>query len=182
MSRVFVSIGSNIDKRRNIVSSVRDMSACFEQLRASPVYESEATGFEGDNFYNLVVSFHTDLSPARVADTLDEVEHAHGRWRQENRFVSRTLDLDQLLYDDVILNANGIRLPHTDIMAYSYVLLPLARLARSDRHPVLGKTYGQLWRERNEMSPALREVDVPELADLVQAYEPARSFSGSSRD
>ena len=165
MANVFVGIGSNIDKRKNIVSSVRDLSACFERLQISPVYESEAMGFDGDNFYNLVVSFHTALSPAQVARTLDKVERGHGRRRERARFVSRTLDLDQLLYDDLVTDEGGICLPHADIMACPYVLLPLVRLASLRKHPVLNKTYAQLWLEHGD-DAELTEVIVPELADI----------------
>lgn len=168
MAQVFVGIGSNVDKRNNIISSVRDLDSRFTRLRMSPVYESEAIGFEGDSFYNLVVSFRTRLSPEQVADTLNEVELAHGRCRGEERFVSRTLDLDQLLYDDVVLSDNGICLPHSDIMAYAHVLLPLAKLASGMVHPVERKTYAQLWHESEENPRILAEVVLPELKGFKQ--------------
>ena len=166
MAKVFVGIGSNIERRLNVVSSVRCLAECFDQLRVSPIYESRAEGFEGEDFYNLVVSFHTVLLPRQVADVLAKVERDHQRWRVDDRFVSRTLDLDQLLYDDVVLNVDGIQLPHGDITVYAHVLLPLARLAVTDKHPVLKKTYAQLWRERSHMAPALQEVTLPELSQF----------------
>lgn len=163
MAKVFVGIGSNIDKRANVVGSVRALASRFGALTLSPVFESDAVGFDGDSFYNMVVAFETGRPPDEVAAMLGEVEHAHGRWRGKERFCSRTLDLDQLLYGDLVLDNGAMRLPHADVTKHAYVLRPLASLAGDILHVAEGKTYAQLWAECEPAAPQLVKVDLPEL-------------------
>ncbi|HEY9148807.1 MAG TPA: 2-amino-4-hydroxy-6-hydroxymethyldihydropteridine diphosphokinase, partial [Gammaproteobacteria bacterium] len=98
MARVYVSIGSNIERDANIRGGVSDLQHCFGVVELSRVYESEAVGFDGDNFYNLVAAFDTDEDVLTVAKTLHDIENDHGRTREGPRFSSRTLDIDMLLY------------------------------------------------------------------------------------
>ena len=145
MSQVFVSIGSNIDKEKNLRSCVKALQQTFRQCQLSSVYQSGAIGFEGDDFYNMVVSFETTLSPKIVNDVLLAIETQHGRVRGKNRFVSRELDLDQLLYDDLVLNENGVCLPRAEITQHAFILKPTAELAAHKVHPSIGKSFAELW-------------------------------------
>ena len=79
MPRVWVSIGSNVDRERSIRGAVRLLRERFGPLLLSPVYESEAVGFDGDPFFNLVVGVDTDRSSAEVAERLLQIEQEHGR-------------------------------------------------------------------------------------------------------
>ena len=144
MARVFVSVGSNIDRERNIRSSLDAMEAAFGELAISTVYETVAVGFEGDNFFNVVVAFDTDLPLERVAAGLREIELAHRRERGSKRFAPRTLDLDLLLFDAVVTDEP--ELPRGEIVKYAFVLKPLAELAPTLRHPTLGTPYAELWK------------------------------------
>ena len=101
MSTVFLSRGSNSDRQHNIGSGLDDLATAFGELRLSPVYESEAVGFKGSPFFNLVVALETDLPVAALADRLRDIERAHGRVRGEKKFASRTLDIDILTYGDL---------------------------------------------------------------------------------
>lgn len=145
MARVYVSIGSNIDKEDNIPSSVGALQERFGYLDISNVYETKAIGFEGDDFHNLVVGFDTDYSPKEVSLILKQIEADHGRTRGKEKFESRTLDLDQLLYGDLVMQMDGVNLPHPDIFLYNFVLKPLAELAGDVLHPEEEQTIDVLW-------------------------------------
>ena len=97
MPRVYVGIGSNIDRENCIRGAVRELTAHYGPLTLSPVYESKALGFDGENFYNLVAGFDSAESIEGIQATFSRIESQFGRVRQENRFIARTLDLDLLL-------------------------------------------------------------------------------------
>lgn len=111
----------------------------------SSVYESKAYGFAGDNFYNLVVGLQTELTPYTLIGDLREIESQHGRTRNEPRFSSRTLDLDLLLYDDMICHDDSLNLPRSDILTCAFVLGPLAEIAGHIKHPETGVMIGDIW-------------------------------------
>ena len=147
MARVYLSIGSNIDREVNIRGGVADLKKVFGEVSLSHVYESESVGFEGDNFYNLVAALDTEMPVEQVSKTLHEIEAEHGRTREGPRFSSRTLDIDLLTYDDLISNDNGLQLPRDEITKNAFVLWPLAEIAPDEKHPVLQQTYDELWQQ-----------------------------------
>lgn len=144
MARVYVSIGSNIEPLRYIRTGLAQMQQQFGSLTLSSVYESEAVGFEGDPFYNLVAGFDTDMEVHAVARTLRMIEKQNDRKRTGNRFSARTLDLDIVLYDDLILKDEEVELPRDEISQYAFVLLPLAEIAPNLKHPVTGQRLSEL--------------------------------------
>ncbi|MEX2525232.1 MAG: 2-amino-4-hydroxy-6-hydroxymethyldihydropteridine diphosphokinase [Gammaproteobacteria bacterium] len=145
MPRVFVGIGSNIDREASIRIGVGVLRDLFGELLVSGVYESPAYGFDGDNFYNLVVAFETDLSPEALTRELHRIEDHLGRDRKTPRFSSRILDLDLLLYGDMIRHEEGLDIPREDILKYAFVLRPLAEIAGGMKHPESGETFESLW-------------------------------------
>ncbi len=160
MTRVYVGMGSNIDSETNIRDGIHTLQEKFGELTISSVYESEPFGFEGDNFFNLVVGFDTTLSLETVASTLREIEYQYGRKRQEQRFLSRTLDLDLLLFGDLIRHDDDIDLPREDVTAYSFVLCPLAEIAGELRHPEDGWRYSELWEEFKKDSHSIWTIEL----------------------
>jgi 2-amino-4-hydroxy-6-hydroxymethyldihydropteridine diphosphokinase len=145
MPEVFLSIGSNIDKEVHIPSALAELERRFGPLTVSSVYETAAVGFEGPSFHNLVVRLSTDLPVQRVSEILAEIEQQHGRTRECRKFSSRTLDLDLILYGDMILEEGKLKLPRDEITRYAFVLEPLAEIAPDVRHPVTGERYADLW-------------------------------------
>lgn len=145
MARVYVSIGSNIDRDENIRGGVAALQNYFGELQLSRVYESEAVGFDGDNFFNLVAAFDTGEDVMTVAKILHDIENDHGRTREGPRFSSRTLDIDMLLFDDLVMQGGKLELPRDEITKNAFVLWPLAEIAPELKHPVLNKSYAELW-------------------------------------
>lgn len=157
MPRVYVSIGSNIARERNIRAAVAALREQFTALALSPVYRTPAEGFVGDDFYNLVAAFDTDLPLEALAERLAAIEAAQGRKRNGPRFGPRTLDIDVLLYGDLVRHDARFDIPRDDIALYAHVLGPLAELAPDLAHPETGERFGELWR-RFPGNKALRRV------------------------
>ncbi len=160
MARVYVSVGSNIDRERNIAMALRLLEARFGRLLRSSVFESAAVGFDSAPFYNLVVGFDTRETPREIQDVLHSIEEASGRIRTTG-LSARTLDLDLLLYDDLVTEVDGMVLPRKDITRYAFVLAPLAEIAGSLRHPVSGERYADMWSEFDAAGQVLSRVDWP---------------------
>ena len=145
MAKIYISIGSNIDAEKNIRLAIHALQDHYGKLILSSVYESEAVGFDGDNFLNLVAAVKTTEDVYTVAANLRKIEDENGRIRSGPRFSSRTVDLDLLLYDDIILQEDGLELPRDEITKNAFVLRPLDEIASQLIHPTSGKTVCDHW-------------------------------------
>ncbi len=152
MARVYISIGSNIEPLRYIRSSIITLRKYYGKLILSSVYETEAVGFEGDNFYNLVVGFDTEMELDKVNHTLKQIENDNNRQRTSERFSARTLDLDLLLYDNFIFK--------DEILKYAFVIIPLAEIAPRSVHPITKQSYKYLAQAFDTTEQAIWRVDM----------------------
>jgi 2-amino-4-hydroxy-6-hydroxymethyldihydropteridine diphosphokinase len=159
VAKIYISLGSNIDRDRNTRAGIRALRERFGELELSSVYESEAVGFEGDAFYNMVIACEVNEDVHSTNRALAEIEDTHGRDRSGPRFSSRTLDLDLLLYDDLVLDENGLKLPREEILKNAFVLWPLAEIAPGLVHPVAGKTYAELWADFDKSKETLSPIE-----------------------
>jgi len=159
VAEVYISLGSNIDREALTRAGVSALRQRFGELQLSSVYESEAVGFKGENFYNMVIVLHTDEDVWPLAQALRQIEDEHGRDRSGPKFSSRTLDLDLLLYDDRIINENNLQIPRDEILERAFVLWPMAEVAPDLRHPVVKQSYSQLWQAFDKSKEKLEPVE-----------------------
>lgn len=157
MNQIYISVGSNIDRVKHTCAGLDAMQASFGELRLSSVYESEAVGFDGSPFYNLVVAAKTNMGIADTVATLKGIERDNGRVSTEKKFAPRTLDLDLLLFNSVVTQT-PIELPRAEILYNAFVLLPLAELAPHLVHPITGKKVQLLWEEFDQSSQKLWKI------------------------
>jgi 2-amino-4-hydroxy-6-hydroxymethyldihydropteridine diphosphokinase len=145
MPEIFLSLGSNIDPEIHIPAAIMELKNMFGSLLVSSTYETASVGFEGPAFHNLVIAFQSDQDPRDIARQLRELEERHGRTRNSQKFSSRALDVDLILYGSQIFADHDLRLPRDEITRYAFVLEPLAEIAAERLHPVSGQSYRQLW-------------------------------------
>lgn len=160
MALAYLGLGSNLDAENNMRLALREIRERFVLLDVSPVYRSKALGFEGADFLNAAAIIETELSPKELCSELERIHELAGRRRRPNKFIARTLDIDLLLYDRIVAEEEGIRLPRSDVLQYSFVLKPLADIAPDYIHPVSGKTIRDHWREFDAASHPLTKVDI----------------------
>lgn len=145
MTHAYLSLGSNIDKDANIRAALLALQERFGMLQLSPVYESKAVGFDGDNFLNLIVRLDCDLSLPAFAESLKQLEQELGRERSAVRFSSRTMDIDIVLFGDLVICSQDIELPRPELYFNAFVLRPMAELAPQLVDPKSGKTMQELY-------------------------------------
>ena len=160
MTRVYVSIGSNIEREHNVRSSVHELEKLFSPLTLSSVYRSRAVGFEGEDFYNMVVGFDTTLSLDDIHDHLRRIERAHGRQRGMEKFSARSLDIDLLLYGDTVQHSASFDIPRSEIDQCAFVLLPLSEIAPDLVHPEYGHTIGAMWQNFKCKDQAIEKIEL----------------------
>lgn len=136
MATIYLSLGSNQQRERNLCSCLQRLRQDFTAVVCSTVYETAAVGFSGEAFLNLVVRCTTSHTPEALQAYLRTLEDAHGRVRNGEKYSPRTLDVDLLLYDDLNQQPEQ-NLPHSDILRYPFVLFPLLELDPELIHPAL---------------------------------------------
>lgn len=146
MSFAYIALGSNLgDKEKNLRRALLLLTQQgVEVVRVSSFLSTEPYGVtDQPQFLNAVACVRTSLAPLALLDVLLATELAMGRVRLRH-WGERNIDLDLLLYEDVVLDTPRLRLPHPDMQNRDFVLLPLAEIAPELKHPTLQKTIWEL--------------------------------------
>lgn len=156
--QVYAGIGSNLHPERNLRVAADELRRRFGEVTLSPVYRNKAVGFKGPDFLNLVAGFKSDQEPAALVDAFNEIHVLAGRTRGCDRFVSRALDIDLLLYGD--LQAQEPPLPRDDVLRYAFALKPLCDIAPDLVHPQTRRRLLDHWDEMKAGDPGLTLIDL----------------------
>jgi 2-amino-4-hydroxy-6-hydroxymethyldihydropteridine diphosphokinase len=144
--KAYVGLGSNLgDRAAYLLLGLSALSRLPKThlLRLSPVYETDPVGPPQPPYLNMVAELETELSPKGLLAEMLRIEKALGRERRE-RWGPRTLDLDLLLYGDLVLEEEGLSVPHPRLHERAFVLVPLLDLLPEGRHPLLGQSFAEL--------------------------------------
>ena len=158
MAIACLSLGSNLDPETHLRAAIAALRARFGAVAVSAVYRFPAVGYDGPDFLNAAAVIDTDLAPAALNDWLHALEDAQGRERGVPRYSDRTLDIDIVLYDDLVCSGAGhLRIPR-DELRHAFVLKPAAEIAGGWRHPVDGRTLAELWAAHPQHAVAFAPV------------------------
>ena len=157
MKIVFLGIGTNLGNRElNLEQAITRIEEFIGPvLMSSSIYETEPWGFQAeDKFLNLVVKAETKLTPSGLLGRILMIESLMGRVRGPNRYSSRLIDIDILVYEEMIIDQESLKIPHPLLQERRFVLVPLCEIASEMIHPVLKKSYAELLKiceDKNEV-------------------------------
>ena len=158
MSRALLSLGSNLAPEANLASAVRALRERFGHVVLSPVYRTTSVGFEGGDFLNAGALIETSMTPQQLNHWLHALEDLHARDRSGPRFGDRTLDIDIVLFDDLVLDGPGhLQIPRDDLR-HAFVLRPLVDIAPEYIEPRSGASLAGLWARSAEREVAMTVV------------------------
>ncbi len=131
MTRAFIGIGSNVDPAKNVRAAIRSLAQQTRLVGISMVYCTDALDRpEQSPYYNCVVEIETEATPAEVKHgILRPIENSLGRKRTGDKYAPRTIDLDLIVYGDLAMDAEGIKLPDPEILERPFLAIPLFELA-----------------------------------------------------
>jgi 2-amino-4-hydroxy-6-hydroxymethyldihydropteridine diphosphokinase len=159
--RAYLSLGSNIDAESNLRSALRGLRERFGDIVVSPLYRTRAVGFDGDDFLNLAAVIESDLDVHALNDWLHAFEDAHGRRRDQPRFSARTLDVDIVFFDDLIVQGPGnLQIPRPELM-HAFVLKPLVDIAPQRVVPGTSDSLAALWARHAERDVPIWKAGTP---------------------
>lgn len=137
---VYIGIGTNIEPREErMEAAIAALSQRWIIVATSSIHETAPVGYiDQPNFLNAVVALSTSDAPHDLHRELKALEQSLGR-QQRERWHEREIDFDILIYSDLILNDDGLTIPHSELHKRSFVLIPLAEIAPEFVHPILGQ-------------------------------------------
>jgi 2-amino-4-hydroxy-6-hydroxymethyldihydropteridine diphosphokinase len=148
-AHVYFSLGSNLGNRlANLTAGLEGIEKFGERIAVSSVVETPAWGYDDPNSYlNLVAHFRVEISPEDLHLKIKEIESAAGRRPRkadEQGYEARTLDIDILFYNDLILDTPELQIPHPRLQLRNFVLGPLAEIAPNLIHPVFIRSASEM--------------------------------------
>ncbi|MBK5411056.1 2-amino-4-hydroxy-6-hydroxymethyldihydropteridine diphosphokinase [Pseudomonas sp. TH34] len=156
LTQVYLGLGSNIEREAHLRAGLDALAGFLTDLRCSPVFESQPVGIKSGPFFNLVVSAYTDLPLMELDRRLKFIEADNGRYAPDRKGLP--LDIDVLLYGELVGNFDGLILPRAEILKNAFVLWPLSLMAPGRVHPEAGKTFAALWQDA-QIDQVLAPVD-----------------------
>ena len=145
LTQVYLGLGSNIERESHLRAGLDALAVFLTDMRCSAVFESQPVGIKSGPFFNLVVSGYTDLPLMELDRRLKFIEADNGRYAPDRKGLP--LDIDVLLYGELVGNFDGLILPRAEILKNAFVLWPLSLMAPERVHPEVGKTLAELWRD-----------------------------------
>ncbi len=158
MTTIYIGIGSNLgDREGTCLKALEELEKRrIEVTKKSSRYETEPWGVRDQpKFINMVVEADTDLTPGGVLRVIKEIEKNLGR-RETRRWGPRVVDLDILLYNDLVVDEPDLRIPHPHMHERDFVLKPLSEIAPEAIHPLLKKTVREMLSEAPNPFKTLR--------------------------
>ena len=162
-NKYHISIGSNIgDRLQNLQDAIDLIHLEISIVTSiSPIYQTKAVGFEGDDFYNICISFFSNDDPNNLLQTLLNIETKLGRTRSDkNVYESRIIDLDIILIEDQVINNNLLTVPHPSMHLREFVLAPLNDIDPNINHPILNKN-------SNELLKSCKDNNIKKLSKVL---------------
>ena len=147
MAIFYLSLGSNIYPEENLKLARKYLKENFSLQKESKIYKTKSEGFVGNDFLNQVLCLKTNNSAESIIEIIKNIEKKIGRKERKEKFSEREIDIDLLIYDQVVGKVSGKEIPHKDIDLYRFVLEPLLEIAPNLIHPKHQKKISELWNE-----------------------------------
>ena len=160
-AQVHINIGSNINKEKNIKKAIELLQKEFTNIKLSFLYQSKSFGFNGDDFYNIGANFTTSLSAKKLIDKLHEIEFRIGRKERGKKFISKIIDIDINIYDNLI--DKNLNIPRNDLLNHDFVLAPMNDINPDKTHPKNGIKFSEIWKNFYKKDRMLKRLDISML-------------------
>ncbi len=145
LTPILLGLGSNVERETHLTAGLEALAQFLQNIRCSPVFESQPVGIKSGPFFNLVVLAETDLPLHELDRRLKCIEADNGRYAPNRKGLP--LDIDVLTYGDLVGDFDGLILPRAEILKNAFVLWPLAMLVPEQLHPGVQTSYAELWRD-----------------------------------
>jgi 2-amino-4-hydroxy-6-hydroxymethyldihydropteridine diphosphokinase len=155
----FISGGSNLNAEVNLRRAARELAKTYPGTRFSHCYRNASVGFDGPDFINFAAAIPVH-GVAGLRAELKRIEALCGRPEQAPRWAPRAMDLDVLLFGDLVGDVDGLRLPRPDLLRWAFMLGPLAEIAPDIVHPTKKQTLAELWRAFDQRAHPLVRIDL----------------------
>lgn len=155
MSLSYLLLGGNIDDRLFYINKAKEFIniEIGNIIKESGIYETEPWGFKSEQYFlNQVIFIETKLSPQKLLETINIIEQKLERKRTQNQYSSRTIDIDILFYDNLVINEKNLIIPHPKLQNRKFTLIPLNEINPVFNHPVLNKSIADLLKECTDKS------------------------------